>query len=69
MTAPRSDTYSIGVDRQLTSQVAINVGYVRKRGDNRIGWRDIGQYVEGTTVLPDGRSLTVFPLVNSPGRR
>ena len=70
MTAPRSDTYSIGVDRQLLTQVAVNVSYVRKRGDNLIGWRDVGgEYAEGTTVLPDGRSLTVFRLVNAPSQR
>ena len=70
MSAPRSDTFSIGLDRQITSQVAVNVSYVRKRGNNLIGWRDIGgQYAEGTALLPDGRSLPVLRLVNPSQRR
>ena len=70
LSAPKSDTYSIGIDRQLVAQLAFNASYVHKEGSNIIGWRDIGGiYGQGTTVLPDGRSLTVYPILNSPSAR
>ena len=70
MTAPKSDTFSVGLDRQLVAQLALNLSYVHKKGDNIIGWRDIGGvYGQSTTVLPDGRSLTIFPILNSPSAR
>ena len=48
----------------------LNASYVHKSGSNIIGWQDIGGiYGQGTTVLPDGRSLTVFPILNSPSAR
>ena len=57
LTAPRQDTFSVGVDRQLMPQVAVNASYVYKHGENLLGWSDIrGVYGQGTTVLPDGRS-------------
>jgi hypothetical protein len=70
MRAPRSDTFSIGIDRQLASQLAINTSYVYKNGQDLIAWCDIGGvYGEGTTVLPDGRPLTVYRLLNAPSAR
>jgi hypothetical protein len=70
LSAPKSDTYSIGVDRQLVAQLAVNASYVHKNGSNIIGWRDIGGvYGQGTTVLPDGRSLIIYPILNSPSAR
>jgi hypothetical protein len=70
LSAPRTDAYSLGFDRQLMSQLALNVSYVYKHSDNLIGWSDIGGiYGQRTDVLPDGRTLTVFPLLNSPSQR
>jgi len=70
LTAPRQDTYSIGLDRQLMPQVAVNASYVYKHGENLVGWRDIGGvYGEGITVLPDGRTLATAPLLNSASQR
>jgi TonB-dependent receptor-like protein/carboxypeptidase family protein len=70
LSAPKSDTYSVGVDRQLVAQLAVNASYVHKNGSNIIGWRDIGGvYGQGTTTLADGRTLTVYPILNSPSAR
>jgi hypothetical protein len=70
LTAPRQDTFSVGVDRQLMPQVAVNASYVYKHGENLVGWRDIGGvYGEGTTVLPDGSTLPTLPLLNPPAAR
>jgi len=61
--APRTDEYSLGVDRQIGRGLAVALAYVRKDGANFIGWTDVaGQYREETRLLPDGRSLPVFAL-------
>jgi TonB-dependent receptor-like protein/carboxypeptidase family protein len=68
--APHSDEYSIGVDREVGRQLAATVAYVHKEGTNFIGWTDVGgQYREETRPLPDGSSVPVLVLVNSPGAR
>ena len=70
LTAPRQDTFSVGVDRQLMPQVAVNASYVYKHGENLVGWKDIrGIYGQGTTVLPDGRSLATAPLLSPTSQR
>ena len=64
--APRTDEYSVGVDRQVGRRLAMAIAYVHKRGSDFIGWTDVGgQYQEGVRTLPDGRSVPVFELVNS----
>jgi hypothetical protein len=68
--APATDTFSLGVDRQLMGQVAVHTSYVYKNTTDLIGWRDIGGvYGQSTTTLPDGRTLTVFPLLNRTSDR
>jgi hypothetical protein len=61
--APRTDEFSVGVDRELGRRMAIAVAYVRKDGANFIGWAEIaGQYREEVRTLSDGRTLPVFAL-------
>jgi hypothetical protein len=70
LTAPRQDTFSIGVDRQLLPQVAVNTSYVYKHGENLLGWSDIrGVYGPGTAVLPDGRTLPTMRLLVPTSQR
>jgi hypothetical protein len=70
MRAPHTDDYSIGVDRELGGHLAVSTAYVRKNGSEFIGWTDIGgQYVETPTTLKDGRTVSLFKLVNKPGDR
>lgn len=70
MRAPRTDEYSIGVDREVGRRVAIAMAYVRKNGANFIGWTDVGgQYRQESRTLADGRSLPVLGLINSPSDR
>src|SRR5436190_10730799 len=67
---PRTDEYSIGLDREITRRLTATVAYVRKNGSNFIGWTDAGgQYREETQALPDGSSVPVFKLVNSAADR
>ena len=68
--APRTDEYSIGIDRELERRLAVAVAYVHKEGANFIGWTDIGgRYGIETRSLPDGQSVPVFVLLNSPAAR
>jgi hypothetical protein len=67
---PRTDEYSVGVDRELTSRLAVAAAYIRKVGGNFIAWTDVGgEYRQETRTLPDGRTLPVFALVGSPASR
>lgn len=70
MRPPRTDQYSIGVDHELGRQVAIGIVYVRKEGDDFIGWTDVGgQYRSETRTLADGSTLPVWVLVNGTAAR
>ena len=52
--APRTDQYSIGVDRAVGGPLTLSVVYVRKDGGDFIGWTDVaGKYVEGSQTLAD----------------
>jgi hypothetical protein len=68
--APTTNAFSAGVDRELLPQLAVRTSYVFKDSWDVTGWRDIGGvYGQSTTVLPDGRTLTVFPLLNAASAR
>ena len=70
MKPPLTDAYSIGVDRELKANLGMSATYVHKRGEDYIGWRDIGGvYGSRTDVLPDGRRVTVLPLLNRTADR
>jgi hypothetical protein len=67
---PRTDEYSIGIDREVGSRMAVAAAYIHKEGANFIGWNDVGgRYVESTHVLPDGRSVPKFNLTNDASER
>jgi outer membrane receptor protein involved in Fe transport len=67
---PRTDEYSIGIDRELTPRLAAAIAYIRKNGSDFIAWTDIGgQYREETRTLADGRTLPVFVLTNGQAAR
>jgi len=58
--APRTDEYSIGIDRAVGRDLGLAVAFIHKRGANFIGWRDTaGQYIDGALTLADGRSIAV----------
>jgi hypothetical protein len=68
--SPRTDEYSIGVDRELGRGLSASVAYVHKTGSDYIGWTDVGgQYTQETRPLPDDRSVPVLVLVNSKADR
>jgi hypothetical protein len=68
--APRTDEYSVGVDRELSRGISLAMAYVRKKGGNFIGWSDTGGiYSEETRTLADGRVVPVFVLTNGTANR
>ncbi|MGH9388002.1 MAG: TonB-dependent receptor domain-containing protein, partial [Vicinamibacteria bacterium] len=68
--APYTDQLSFGLDRALFRDASVGLGYVRKRGRLFTGWEDTGGiYGTDTATLRDGRTMTVFPLLNSPSDR
>jgi TonB dependent receptor/Carboxypeptidase regulatory-like domain len=68
--APRTDEFSLGVDREVGRRLAVAVAYVRKDGSDFIGWTDVGgAYRDGTRTLADGRTLPVRELVNGTAAR
>ncbi|HEX2280500.1 MAG TPA: TonB-dependent receptor, partial [Thermomicrobiales bacterium] len=70
MRTPRTDEYSVGIDRELGRVVSVAMAYVRKDGDNFIGWSDVGgDYHQETRTLADGRIVPVYALVSGPHSR
>ncbi len=64
--APRTDEYSIGVDREIGRRVAASIAYIHKDGVNFIGWTEVGgQYLGQARPLPDGRNVPVLALDTS----
>src|SRR6185503_1004520 len=64
--APRTDEYSVGIDREIGRRLAVAIAYVHKDGADFIGWTDVGgQYRQQSTMLPDGRSVQAFALANA----
>jgi TonB dependent receptor-like, beta-barrel/Carboxypeptidase regulatory-like domain len=63
MQAPRTDEYSIGIDRAVGGRLTASIAYVHKDGSHFISWMEVaGRYVEGTQGLADGSSVTVYRL-------
>jgi Carboxypeptidase regulatory-like domain len=68
--APRTDEYSVGVDRELGRGLSAAVAYVRKNGSDFIGWTDTGAvYREETRTMVDGRVVPVFVLTSGAASR
>ena len=55
--SPRTDEYSIGVDRELGNRLSASVAYIHKSGTDYIGWTDVGgQYTGHTYTCPTAGS-------------
>ena len=68
--SPRTDEYSIGVDREIGRGLSAAVAYVRKDGSRFVGWTDVGGvYREENRTLADGRSIPVFVIANTTADR
>ncbi len=67
---PKTDEYSIGVDRELRRRLSGAIAYIHKSGDDFIAWTDIaGQYREETRTLANGQTLPVFVLTSPAASR
>ena len=68
--APCTDEYSVGVDREIGRGLSVAIAYIRKNGENFIGWTDTGGiYREETRTMADGQVVPVFVLTNGTASR
>jgi hypothetical protein len=73
--SPRTDQFIIGFERELATQVGLQVNYVRKWGRDFGAWRDVaGTYAQRPIVDdsgedPTGRTVNIFRLTSDPGAR
>jgi outer membrane receptor protein involved in Fe transport len=68
--APHTDQFSLGFDREVARNLGIGATYVYKKGTDYTGYTDIvGEYGTDTATLPDGRTITVHPLLSEPDAR
>jgi TonB dependent receptor/Carboxypeptidase regulatory-like domain len=68
--APFTDEYSVGVDRELGRGLSVAIAYIRKNGENFIGWTDTaGIYRQETRTMADGRVVPVLVLTSGTASR
>jgi hypothetical protein len=61
---PHTDQYSVGLDREVGSRLAVSVVYIRKDGRDFIGWTEVaGQYRAQPATLTNGGVVEVLGLV------
>ena len=66
---PRTDEYSVGIERQLPARLAASAAYIRKTGANFIAWTDTGGIYRQETRTLSGYSVPVFVLTNAASDR
>jgi Carboxypeptidase regulatory-like domain/TonB dependent receptor-like, beta-barrel len=66
--APYTNSFSLGVDREVGRNMAVSVSVAYKRWRDQLGWTDIGA-TYGTQVITTtlGNQLTVFPRTSAAG--
>ena len=62
---PRTDEYSVGIERQLMGRLAASAAYIRKSGANFIAWTDTGGTYREEARTQSGYSVPVFVLTNA----
>lgn len=66
---PRTDEYSIGIDREVGRRLSLAVAYIGKQGGNFLAWTDVGGIYREETRTLGGSTVPVFVLVNQPSDR
>ena len=67
---PRTDEFSLALDRDIRTGVRASAAYIRKRGSGYLGWTDTGgHYAQQTRTLADGTVVPVFVLSNATSDR
>ncbi len=68
--APRTDEYSVSLDREIGRALVVTAAYVHRRGSRFVGWTEVGgHYAPDTRVLPDGRTVNVLALTTPTADR
>ncbi len=66
----RTSQFSIGLDREVTNDIAVGFTYIRKDGSNYNGWiTQNALYEPGQVTLDDGSLLDVFNITTDPSDR
>ena len=74
-TNPYTDQFIVGFERELSSDLALSVNYVYKRGRDYAAWNDIRGVYEEATYIDDqgadatGATIPVLNLLSGPGDR
>ncbi len=69
--SPRTNQFVLGMERELTRSVGLNLNYVHKYGDNFTSWEPVGgifrpvTYVDNVGVGATGNSIELQQLQNS----
>jgi hypothetical protein len=66
---PRTDEYSVAVERELRHQMSVSAAYIGKRGGSFIAWTDTGGTYRQETRTLGGYSVPVYVLTNLPRDR
>jgi hypothetical protein len=67
---PHTDEFSLALDREIGTWGRASAAYIRKRGNDYIGWVDTGgRYEQQARTLADGTVLPVFALANAASDR
>jgi hypothetical protein len=68
--SPRTDEYSIGLEREIGRVFSATIAYVRKDGSDYIAWTDTaGVYRQETRTMVDGRVVPVSVLTSGTASR
>jgi len=73
--SPYSDQYIVQFEQQLTTDLGLQVNYVRKSGGDYGAWQDIAgtyvqvPYVDNVGIDATGQTVMVYRLTSNPGDR
>ena len=73
--APRTDQFLVGLEREVFKTVSLQLSYVRKWGRDFAGWEETAGTYEQVSVVddigqdPTGATIDVFKLTSDPGER
>ena len=68
--APKTDQFSVGLDRSFASDFALGVTYVRKDQSDLLGWNVLNaSYATVPHTFSTGRVGEIYPLVTDPDDR
>jgi hypothetical protein len=59
--APFTDSFSIGVDREIGRNMGVSISYAHKEWKDQMGWSDIGGTYDSSQPFVTAAGTTIFP--------